>query len=1248
MKKNKSQRLTIGVLFDYFTEKYQNGIWNGIVKAANNLDVNLLFYVGGDIDSPYIHHAPRNLVYKLVNLDNLDGIIVMSATIGNYIRKNRLEIFINSFSSIPTISIGVAFKGIPSIIVDNYAGMHEVIRHLIVDHGFTRLAFIKGTQGNQEAESRFKAYQTILKEYNIPFDPNLIEQGNFYFDSGNKAVTNLIDKKGASFQALIASNDIMAFDAIKELQRRNIHVPYDIAVVGFDDSDEAKQFLPSLTTVSQPLQEIGHTAVSSLLSLLRNEQMPQQIVIPSKLIVRNSCGCSLYKTNIIKQIKQRGNKYILTEKENLDTQFHDIKKDIHDLEIPYAAQVFAGNLIDALHEDLGGAQHDKFLRILDENIKKLPGFNFLHLQVIITYILRKLASSDNLTAQTDYIESLLYHAYEIIWENERNLQTKIKLETESELRDLHVISIDFITAFTIKELKYVITHEFPKLGFDFCAIYRFTVEGKNHDYAKRLIFFDKNIQRKSHKPIHSQNLLADITDLTSAERFAYVIMPLYFKNTKLGFVVFNVNEIPGLIYETLVIQLSGALKGIELMQKIKKHSSELEDKIKERTAKLESAKTELEKMNNELKKLDALKNDFIANITHDFRSPLTAILNIADLALKVKNFDKNESKENFQIIYDASLRLRRSIDNLLNLAKIDAKGIKLKVQNLPLLTFVNHILDFYSSSVIGTGIKIIRVFPHHEIEDIYTDKEKLEEVINNILSNALKFVNPKNGIIKVEIADQPHSVLIKITDNGIGIPKAKLGFIFKRFAQIHANRNTMLGGTGIGLAFSKQLVDYIKAKLWAESEGEGKGATFIIELKKGRDIFSKNDFYNGHIRQMRREDVQSLIQTELKKKQEPNGITTHFSELNKDNEFEYKKAKILIVEDDKTIRQIIIKYLNNYAFKNYIEVSNGISALAAVYDYTPDIIICDYNMPTMRGDIFHDELLSNPQFKNIPFIFLSAIADDDLIMERRLKGACAYLKKPIDDRELFFTVEQQLKKYFEYLKTVQLATLDELTSLYNKRGIDKYLHHELSIRKYRNLSIIFFDIDHFKNVNDKYGHPAGDKVLSSLGELLKSALRDYDIVGRYGGEEFIVICADTNLKQAAIVADMLREKIKNTQFTYEMHTIAVTASFGVASLVDNEKYICKKLKIKSLNDIYEVKDPAAVNWPEIKENKQKIAAILLKMADLALYKAKSKLCSTCGFSSLKNHLFKNSTCPNCNGNIILPARDKVVTFSNSF
>lgn len=259
-----------------------------------------------------------------------------------------------------------------------------------------------------------------------------------------------------------------------------------------------------------------------------------------------------------------------------------------------------------------------------------------------------------------------------------------------------------------------------------------------------------------------------------------------------------------------------------------KHLNEtLESKVEERTK-------ELAELNKKLKSLNDLKNEFIANITHDFRAPLMAILNLADLSIKDQEED---AKENCGLIYDASIKLKNSVDKLLELARMDEKGIKLKISKINPIILLSKIVDFYSSSYTRNKIQIIKKLPVKEIKNFHTDSEKLEEILNNIISNAIKFTDKNNGIIIVEMKEKRESIIISIKDNGIGIPKNKIKMLFKRFESVKGIISTKYAGTGIGLAFSKQLIDYLKGKIWVESGGEGKGSTFYIELKKDISFF---------------------------------------------------------------------------------------------------------------------------------------------------------------------------------------------------------------------------------------------------------------------------------------------------------------------------------------------------------------------------------------------------------------------------
>ncbi len=654
---------------------------------------------------------------------------------------------------------------------------------------------------------------------------------------------------------------------------------------------------------------------------------------------------------------------------------------------------------------------------------------------------------------------------------------------------------------------------------------------------------------------------------------------------------------------------------------------------------------EIIKAEKQKEKLDSLKNDFIANITHDFRSPLTVILNISDLELKTDKYDK----ESFKSIYNAGIRLKNSIDRLLEIAKMDALGIKLNIQKVNPILFLQRVIAFYSSSVLGSGIKIVQKFKDKKISNFYTDIEKLEEIIDNIISNAIKFVDPNEGRITIDLLNKKESIAIIIEDNGIGIPKEKLDIIFNRFEQAHEGRNSKYKGTGIGLAFARQLVGFLKGNIWAESEGEDKGSKFFVELKKGKNIFDEKEFLNEkEEREIRRKyyysDIKEIIQSEIDKKLKKNEIIKIFKELNKENEYDYKKGLILIVDDDRIISEIVMRYLMNDGYKNFILAPDGKLALDTVFEYIPDIIICDYNMPNMRGDIFHNELIDNPKYKEIPIIFLSAIADRNIMVERKEKGAGAYLKKPIDEEDLLLTVDFHIKKYFEYLKVSQLATIDELTGLNNRRAIISNLKHELSIRKYRDLSLIFFDIDHFKEINDTHGHQVGDKILINIGEIIKKSIRNYDIPGRYGGDEFIIILIDTNIEQASYVAEILRNKIEKNRFRNQEEDIYISASFGVTSLKDNAGYIEKTLKIDNLKNIYEIKNINEVDWNKIEEFKFQISEVLLKMADMSLYRAKQTSCKKCNFTSEKLSDFNYNICSKCKSSDLITGRNKVYVF----
>ena len=265
-----------------------------------------------------------------------------------------------------------------------------------------------------------------------------------------------------------------------------------------------------------------------------------------------------------------------------------------------------------------------------------------------------------------------------------------------------------------------------------------------------------------------------------------------------------------------------------------------------------------------------------------------------------------------------------------------------------------------------------------------------------------------------------------------------------------------------------------------------------------------------------------------------------------------KKKSILIVDDLRTNALALKKMLES---EWPVEIAlDGPSALvAAAKDPAPELILLDVRMPGMDGHETCRRLKRDENTKNIPVIFITALDDsNDEALGLEL-GAVDYITKPVHAPIVRARIRnhlalQQAHGELELKNQTleKLATRDKLTGLYNRRRLDDVLAQEvLRAERYnRPLSVILIDIDHFKQVNDTYGHPIGDAVLSETAFRLAGTLRTSDIAGRWGGEEFMVICPETGAETAMILAERLRAGYAELDFP---ETGRLTASLGVAS-----------------------------------------------------------------------------------------------------
>lgn len=266
---------------------------------------------------------------------------------------------------------------------------------------------------------------------------------------------------------------------------------------------------------------------------------------------------------------------------------------------------------------------------------------------------------------------------------------------------------------------------------------------------------------------------------------------------------------------------------------------------------------------------------------------------------------------------------------------------------------------------------------------------------------------------------------------------------------------------------------------------------------------------------------------------------------------------VLIIDDSDTVREEIARTLAEASlFDRIHQAGDGIEAFKVLLATRIDLVLCDLEMPRIDGIKLLGMITGREELRGIPVIMLTGREDRDLKIRLLGQGASDYVTKPFDPGELVARVkvhlkikslQDELRESNEQLK--QLSITDPLTGLHNRRYMMESLGKELqrAERKGTHLSLIMLDIDHFKKVNDQYGHQSGDAVLQVLAKLAAIGMRSYDCVARYGGEEFVLVLPETTHDDALSIAERIRERIQAHSFAGQIRSLKTTVSIGVAT-----------------------------------------------------------------------------------------------------
>lgn len=415
------------------------------------------------------------------------------------------------------------------------------------------------------------------------------------------------------------------------------------------------------------------------------------------------------------------------------------------------------------------------------------------------------------------------------------------------------------------------------------------------------------------------------------------------------------------------------------------------------------------KLRNELKlrefesqklhEVDQIKSRFFANLSHEFRTPLMLIKGpVEQLQTQISDSDVN-SKLN--MVSRNIHNLQTLIDQLLELSQLEASAIPVKAKQQNIITTLKGLVSSFESLAKQRNIALSFTSELTTL-DVWFDADKLEKIINNLLSNAVKFTKDGGSIsvlLNKTTVDHKEFAQITVADTGIGIDENKIDIIFDRFYQADDSPNKSFGGSGIGLALVKELVDLHKWQINVKSK-LNVGSEFSLKIPLW-------DYLDDSQKIIDAPKITSSSYSDL----ESETISSSKTEIDgKEENIQQKQQKpsILIVEDSEDVR-IYLKDLlrNDY---NILEAENGIKGIETAAENSPDLIISDIMMPSMDGIEFCRRIKSSWETSHIPVILLTAKVSSESKIEGLETGADDYLIKPFESRELFVRIKNLLEQ----------------------------------------------------------------------------------------------------------------------------------------------------------------------------------------------------------------------------------------------
>jgi PAS domain S-box-containing protein len=490
---------------------------------------------------------------------------------------------------------------------------------------------------------------------------------------------------------------------------------------------------------------------------------------------------------------------------------------------------------------------------------------------------------------------------------------------------------------------------------------------------------------------------------------------------------------------------------------LEEHTKELErqkNEIRQKNLSLETSQLEMEQAQialetkaKELESASQYKSEFLANMSHELRTPLNSLLILSQILADNKAKNLNDKQiEYAKTIHSAGNDLLTLINDILDLSKVEAGKMELHFEAISLLEVADTLKHKFAHVADNKGVAFQVMVADKMPQTLQTDIQRLQQILNNLLSNAFKFTH--EGEVKLEINRPTDKFTFNVTDTGIGISPAKQQLVFSAFQQADGTTSRRFGGTGLGLSISQQLAHLLGGELSLVSE-EGKGSTFTLSLpeqfseaqaeQRSEEIFGKTKI-STEPPPMNKTNTQPDLESPIQS-----------VEINDDRDnLQPEDKSILIIEDDRNFSHILMEIAREKAFKCLI-AENGKEGLQLAQQYQPKAMILDVGLPEMDGWTVMEKLKDNPETRHIPVHFMSASEHD---MDAKKMGAIGYLLKPVGMGEIsdaFQKIEQFIAKTVKKLLIVtdKKKRQQEIQALVQTDGLEIKIAETLGNARYQ-------------------------------------------------------------------------------------------------------------------------------------------------------------------------------------------------------